>query len=218
MIESILLRFPVIGQKIFKQLDNQNLTKCKEVCHSWGYFLNEETLVWLRMLQKYDKNHVEFQEDWKKVTTKVPSETLKNLAIATEQFYTFCSKRLEFQHSPMHIVSERGIFSLCKFLAEKNVVINPRINDGCSAFHFAAQQGHQDVCKLLLNNAINANIEGWTPLHNAASNGDFEIYKCIAKKLEHKNPALIDGRTALHFATVVGTFEMWNTSLDIFKT
>ena len=187
MIENILLRFPVIGQKIFKQLDNQNLTKCKEVCHSWGHFLNDETLVWLRMLQKYDKNHVEFQEDWKKVTTKVPCETLKSLAIATEQFYTFISKRLEFQHSPMHIVSERGILSLCKFIAEKNVVINPS--------------------QLLLNNINdNADNEGWTPLHIAARCDHLEIYKCIAEKLENKNPALDNGMTSLHLAAHEGQF------------
>ena len=210
MIENILLRFPVIGQEIFKQLNNQDLTKCKEVCHSWGYFLNNETLVWLRMLQKYNKNHVEFQDDWKKVTTKVPCEILKRLAIATEQFYTFCSKRLQFQHSPMHIVSERGILSLCKFIAEKNVVINPRIKDGCSALHFAAHEGHLDVCQLfLLNENGNAdNFEGWTPLHNAAAIGEFEIYKCIAKNLEDKNPALNDGGTALHLATEHGMFEI----------
>ena len=178
MIESILFRFPVIGQEIFKQLDNQNLTKCKEICHSWGYFLNDEPLVWLRMLQKYDKNHVEFQEDWKKVITKVPCETLKSLAIATEQFYTFCSKRLEFQHSPMHIVSERGILSICKFIAEKNVVINPRIKPD----------------------------QGWTPLHISASLGRLEIYKYIAEKLENKNPAQDNGMTSLHLAAIEGQF------------
>ena len=83
MMESILLRFPVIGQEIFKQVDNPNLTKCKEVCHSWGYFLNNDRLVWLRIIQKYEKNKLEYKEDWKKVTTKVTCETLKSLAIAT---------------------------------------------------------------------------------------------------------------------------------------
>jgi hypothetical protein len=83
MMESILLRFPDIGQEIFKEVDNPSLTKSKEVCHSWGYFLNNERLLWLRMIQKYDKNQVEFKEHWKKVTTKVPYETLKSLAFAT---------------------------------------------------------------------------------------------------------------------------------------
>ena len=203
MMENILSRFPVIGQEIFKQVDNPNLTKCKEVCHSWGYFLNNETLVWLRMLQKYNKNHVEFQEDWKKVTTKVPCEILKRLAIATEQFYTFCSKRLQFQHSPMHIVSERGILSLCKFIADKNVIINPKRKDGFSAFHFAAQEGHLDVCQFFLSN-INeknpADDDGWTPLLTAGHSGHLETYKCIAENLEDKNPAVNDGWTPLDFA------------------
>ena len=63
MMENILLRFPVIGQEIFKQVDNPNLTKCKEVCHSWGYFLNNDRLVWLRIIQKYEKNELEYKED-----------------------------------------------------------------------------------------------------------------------------------------------------------
>ena len=82
MEDNFLLRFPGIGQDIFNKLDNQNVTKCKEVSHFWNNFLNESKFVWIRIIHTYQDNHIEFKEDWKLVLTRIPLETAKELAIA----------------------------------------------------------------------------------------------------------------------------------------
>ena len=38
-MEEVLLRFPHLGQKIFKLLSNENLINCKIVCRSWNLFI-----------------------------------------------------------------------------------------------------------------------------------------------------------------------------------
>ena len=41
-----------------------------------------------RMLQKYAKNHIKFEEALVSVTRKVPIEDVKQLAMSVEKFYT----------------------------------------------------------------------------------------------------------------------------------
>ena len=66
-MEEFIARFPVIGQEIFNQLDNQTLTKCKEVSRDLNQFLEDDRLVWTRIIKKYDASHVEFKDAWKLV-------------------------------------------------------------------------------------------------------------------------------------------------------
>ena len=47
-------------------------------------------------------------------------------------------------------------------------------------------------------------VGGWTPLHEAALGGHFEICRHIIETIEHKNPADEWGRTPLHEAAEVG--------------
>ena len=57
--------------------------------------------------------------------------------------------------------------------------------------HYAAQNGHFEVCKLIIENTEVKNPKGyfgWTPLHNAARNGHFEVSKLILDNIQDKNP------------------------------
>ena len=90
--EKFLLRFPKVAEEIFKQLDNQTLTKCKEVGRSLKNFLDQNKLISTRMIMKYYKNHVDFKDNWKLVMVRVSLETLKQLATVTEEFYKYNQK------------------------------------------------------------------------------------------------------------------------------
>ena len=56
MMEEFLERFPEVGEEIFKQLNNQSLAKCKEVSRSQFKFLEENKVLWRRMIEKYSVN------------------------------------------------------------------------------------------------------------------------------------------------------------------
>jgi hypothetical protein len=47
------LGFPHIGTKNFEKLDNQNLTKCREVCKSWQELIDNRKIAWNRILMKF---------------------------------------------------------------------------------------------------------------------------------------------------------------------
>lgn len=220
VLNRVLDRFPSLGVKIFDQLDNQNLTKCKEIDNSLNEFLKENKVLWMRMIKKYNVNHLEFKDDWKSVIEKVPAENVKELALAVEQFYTLRphQTRLDHQHSPHHIAAERGSLSLCKFIAKRTKVLNPARADGMTALHFAVQEGHFDVCKYFMDNLDGdknpANHDGRTPLHDAAFQGNLAVFKYIADQVDNKNPAMAGGITPLHNAVSHGHIQIVKCIMD----
>ena len=119
-MEEILIRFPVIGQKIFKQLDNNNFVKCREVGKIWYNFLDNDRLLWKRKIQNYAKNQVEFDKYWKFVTKNASVDILKKLAIASEEFSKAYPEELEKgKVSPLDVVASQGSIVLYKGIAEK---------------------------------------------------------------------------------------------------
>ena len=53
MDELVFGRCPHIGKQVFEELDNKNLTKCREVCKSWQEFIDNENIAWNRILMKF---------------------------------------------------------------------------------------------------------------------------------------------------------------------
>ena len=209
-MDVILQRFPVAVQDIFKQLDGKSLANCREVSKICRNFLDNDSLLWRRRIQKYDKNQTEFQEAWKLVTTKVPIEKLREIALAVEKFYKLDLKEeLENQHSPLHIGAAIGNISICEYIVERTRMVNPARIDGTSPLHFASFMGHLEIVKYIAGHLENKNPamnDGETPLFFAAQEGHWEIVKYIAGHLEDKNPGDNNGRTPLHFAALNGHF------------
>ena len=88
-MDDLISRCPHLGETIFNKLDNQTLTKCRKGSQTLYNFLENNKLIWNRIMKKYTVNHIEFKKDWKSVVEKTPLETVKLLATAVEQFYTF---------------------------------------------------------------------------------------------------------------------------------
>ena len=236
VLHQVLDRFPRLGEKIFNQLDNQNLTKCKEIDNSLNEFLKENKVLWMRMIKKYNVNHMEFKDDWKSVMEKVPVENVEELALAVEQFYTQrpYETRLSYQNSPHHFAAVCGSLSLCKLIAQKTLVLNPPRRDGLTPLHFAAQEGHFDVCKYIIDhldgdknppsvlppNAPLPPCKVWdrrTPLHEAASQGNLAVFKYIADRTSNKNPGSDNGRTPLHNAAANGHIQIVKSMMNLIE-
>ena len=86
-MDGIIIRFPIVGQNIFKKLDNKSLANCKLVSKIWQQFLRNDILIYKRKIQKYTTKQIEFRYEWKLVTKKVSSDALKKLATAVEKFF-----------------------------------------------------------------------------------------------------------------------------------
>ena len=211
-MDKILIRFPFVGQDIFKKVDDKTLANCKNVSKVWNNFLDNGSFLWKRRIWKFTQNQVEFNNHWELVTNKVPIDMLKNLAIAVEEYFTLYPKELDDQFSPLRIAGSMGIISLCDHIIERTGVINPaRKKDGLTPLHTAAGEGNLEFIRYIaeqLEDKNSARNDGATPLLIAAQNGHLEIVKYIAGHLENKNPAMNDGWTPLHFAAQNGHLEI----------
>ena len=49
-MENLILRFSHLVIQIFEKLDNKSLTKCREVRKSWQKFIDENNIVWIRIV------------------------------------------------------------------------------------------------------------------------------------------------------------------------
>ena len=79
-METLVLRFPLLGRKIFNKLSIQDMIKSKEVSKLLNTYLESDRLYWTRVLQKYGKKHVEFKGAWISVTKTLPVQEMKELA------------------------------------------------------------------------------------------------------------------------------------------
>ena len=128
-----MIRFSNIVRKIFEQLDNQTLVKCKKVNRSWNNILNQNKLISIRIIQRYNENHVEFRDDWNSVVKKVDPVIIKQLAIAVKEFYAnkyTYSPRLDSQHSPLHIIADQGLLPLYELFYSRVRIKNPKRSHG----------------------------------------------------------------------------------------
>ena len=69
----------------------------------------------------------------------------------------------------------------------------------------AAQNGHYEICKLIIENLYDANYsKKFGPLHIVASYGYFDLCQLLMNNMTNKNPINEDGMTPLHFAAIKG--------------
>ena len=89
----------------------------------------------------------------------------------------------EIGQTPLILASAKGYLSMVKKLIERGARVDASQKDGTNAAYVAAQNGHFDVLKLLIQNHSNLiNLKGYKgqlPLFPAASNGHLDIVKYL---------------------------------------
>ena len=108
---------------------------------------------------------------------KVPFDTVKLMARATEEFYKSNKKQLLFQNSPFHIIAYQGNLSLFQFAFDRVDIKNPNPlrSNGSNPLIIAARRGHYEICKFIIEHVEEKNpqmIDGSTPLFMAALKGN----------------------------------------------
>jgi ankyrin repeat protein len=206
-MDQIILRFPVIAEQIFGELDDQNLTKCREISKTWCDAT--ERLQWTRKIQRLTKENKKHQDSWKLVLVKIPTEFLKKLALTCEEYD---DDIFEWQRSPLHTAAYGGDFQLFEHIYEKSKEKNPKDKYGTTPLHTAAGQGSLEVCKFIMERVEEKNPKnenGWTALHLAAAHGHLEICKLICGNISSLNLRTDGGGTTpLHQAAIEGHLEI----------
>ncbi|MFP3025899.1 MAG: ankyrin repeat domain-containing protein [Wolbachia sp.] len=105
-----------------------------------------------------------------------------------------------------------GKLETVKYLVdEKKANVDAKSCSGCTALHFAAERGHLDIVKYLVDKEANVDAQdndGCTPLHIAAQNSHFDIVEYLINhtKVNVSIKSYCD-HTLLHFAAEGGNLE-----------
>ena len=76
-MEEVTLRFSHLGEKIFVQLDNLSLARCREVSKIWKTFLDQQKFLYIRSIQSRIKKKHEIGEPWKTFFKKSNTEMIQ---------------------------------------------------------------------------------------------------------------------------------------------
>jgi ankyrin repeat protein len=232
IMADLILRFPHIVERILDELNNGDLVNCRKLSKSLRKFIDMQKLPWIRMIKKYSGSQTEFLDQWKQVTQKTSTLTVKKLAIYTKKFFEDSPERQYHQWSPHFIVADQGGLEFYKDIAEKTECINPRKLNGesweldefvkvryhnrnfehaSSALDMAVIKGQLEICKFIMNaNKDNKNAKtftntnGVTTLHLAARYGHLDLCRFIIQNLSDKSPKSIEGWTPFHEAASSG--------------
>ena len=219
-LENHCLRFPLLCDKILDQLNPQSLATAKGLSKFWYDQINESRTYWIRKIQIYTQDFIQYKEEWAIFETKTSLKFLKALAKALYIFRIYeesdywkkCKTLLIYnnflakfkmesddQWSPLHIGAKYGSQNLFKEISLRFQNINPANNNGETPLHCATKSGHLTICKFIIENIHDKNPAdkiGFTPLHYAAMNdGDLfdnvELYDLIVQNVENKNLSII---------------------------
>ena len=86
-MEELCYRFPVIGELVLNNLDEQSLSNCQEASRVISQFVIKERLFWIRIIQKYYKNLSEFKRYWEMIIHQTSAGILKQLAFSNSGIY-----------------------------------------------------------------------------------------------------------------------------------
>ena len=213
-MEVFFVRFPHLSEMIFDELDNQNLSKCREVCKSWKDYLVVQKFLHIRFIKEKLKKFDVPMQPWKEVFEKSNTMTIIRLAMSVDQMplktYFTDSKGLH----PLHFVAASGNLFLFKEILEKASIKEPRnvkgTKKGMTTLYYAALNGNFEIYRLIMKQVEDKNPkrnDGYTPLHAAAAKGHMKLCEMIMENIDDKSPRSIDGNTPLHLAAQKGHFE-----------
>lgn len=126
----------------------------------------------------------------------------------------------------LQLAAERGLNVVCRALLDRGdyptMAIDAQDTNGWTALHWAAMEGHADMCKVLLGHprftAVNAtdHLYCWTALHCASRHGHLAACEAL---LQDRRFLVVNARdrdlwSALHCAAAYGHAEVCKLLLD----
>ena len=195
-INEVLTRFPHIGKQIFANLDDQNLTKCREVCDPWMTFLDNEKLIWTRMILSYIEETNSW--NWQKFLSTTSTHILFKIARRISLFYKneeICTSfpgSIHVEMSPLHFAAMMyDDTNYCVNLIKNYTINHPKDESGMTPLHYAAKYGYISICQLLLEKFTDKNPKNdldETPFSLAVEFNNYLVCELIIRKCKKNNP------------------------------
>jgi len=107
----------------------------------------------------------------------------------------------------MHWAAYKGKTEIVQFLSVHKQLIDSKIKAGNTSLMLAAQEGHKEVCELLLKEGANplaTQENGWNAMHWAANKGKTEIVQFLSVDKQLMNSKTKKGNSSLTLAAQEG--------------
>ena len=75
-MENLCLKFPYLCSIIFANLDNKSLVQCRLVNKSWKKLIDNEKILWKRILKKYITNLT--SKCWYEILVRIPVDIIRD--------------------------------------------------------------------------------------------------------------------------------------------
>ena len=160
MADKFFKQFPEMGEAILNCINEKSLVAMRKVNRPWMNFVDQQKIIWVRMIEKHIGHRNTFPDDWKKVVFKTPVQMVKDLAIAVQEFYETETNMFKDQiYSPLSIAAYQGNFQLTQHFVGKIKDKNWKDRVGRTPLYYAALQGHFEISKLLIENVDDKNTK-----------------------------------------------------------
>ena len=206
-MEQVLLRFPMVAQQLFEQLDTENLVNCRNVSQNWQEFIDDQKFYSIQKIEILSKIP---KFDWRKIFQHINHEAVTEFGQMVSKFFQRHSE--EPKTSLMHFIAMDGNIKIAKNYLKSNPIIENTENGlGLTPLHYAASRGNLLLCQFIIRNISDknpTNLRGLTPFHIAALNGHLSVCELLINNITDKNPHVsgIFQGTPLHFAAQKGHY------------
>ena len=216
-MEEVLVRFHQIGKQIFEELDNQSLTKCREVNESWRGFIDGEKTISFRMIKSLTNVPDAYLYNiFGKVDLDSVIELLKNVQQVYDEFRI---EQQDYEIKGLNLLDREFIIVDIVDGTEIDAFCLPRELDENVLAKINAGELFLTTKGVSKPHPINpSNVLDLTPLHIAAGYGYFNVCKLIAENVQEKNPQDSYGETPLQIAEENGhssVIEYFQSLLDV---
>ena len=117
-----------------------------------------------------------------------------------------------------HFSARNGNYQLLKYFVDMGSDVDLKTIDGKNCLHIAARNGHLSLCQLLKDKhnfeLHMADNDGWTPIHYAASCGNYKFVTFFADMENDIYLETNDGSNCLSIAALGGRLMLCNTLID----
>ena len=187
-MEEVFLRFPHLAESLYENLDDQNLSKCREVGRSWNSFIDNNDLLWTRIKRQYPLQN-------KRTAKEEENKPIKNCG-------NFCT-------SDLHLAALTGQTEIFKILLEETFICKknldtPSFDLGVTPFHLAAEKGRLEICRVIVEKIGNPSTKDkYLPYWNGKTMDKSkmnEMWKEISLILKSTNKLQNQSPTAFEIA------------------
>ena len=220
----VMLRFPHLAEQILQKLDNEGLTKSREVEPLWQKFIDERDYPWLRIVNipnvlPKGNTYLHLVAEYGQIDV---FEMLLNEDNNTDQ-------KNNLDETPFIVACRKGRMNVVAMLLKKSGELKIDLNqrDCCdvTAFSHSVEKGHSEIAKMIMDNSLQLKIDlntkdikDTTPFHFVGKYGHSEIAETMinnSSKLKIDFCSLDNEEcTAFHLACYYGHLEVAEMILE----